>query len=261
MIVNVVDRRHRPASGHRRLRRGRQDGHRPQAAPNGTYQDAAGNYHYVATFAGFVPAEDPQLSIIVVIDEPSGQHYAGRVGAGLRRAAQYGLRQFRIPPPAAPLRLDGAAPTAAEGRSSPRRRPGRCGASRRDHHDHVHHPHPHDDHHAHHRPGTPTGRCVSPPCSPTPVWPHPPRWWAPASASRSADVTWTRRSVTPGALFCCVAGPGRRPRPGAEPRPVRSPCSPSAVTVPDGAAVCSVPDVRAAMGPIAAALWGTRRAA
>ena len=30
---------------------------KPQAT--GTYQDAAGHYHYVTTFAGFVPAEDP----------------------------------------------------------------------------------------------------------------------------------------------------------------------------------------------------------
>jgi cell division protein FtsI (penicillin-binding protein 3) len=34
----------------------------------GGYQDAAGNYHYVANFVGFVPAEKPELSIIVVID-------------------------------------------------------------------------------------------------------------------------------------------------------------------------------------------------
>ena len=54
---------------------------------NGTYQDAAGNYHYVTTFAGFVPAQDPQLSIIVVIDEPSNGYYASQVvGAGVRRA-------------------------------------------------------------------------------------------------------------------------------------------------------------------------------
>ena len=65
----------------------------------GGYQDASG-YHYVATFAGFVPAERPELSIIVVIDEPSGDIYGGTVAAPVfADLAQYGLRLFRIPPP------------------------------------------------------------------------------------------------------------------------------------------------------------------
>jgi len=68
--------------------------------PEGGYQDAAGNYHYVANFVGFVPAEDPQLSIIVVIDEPSGDIFGGTVAAPVfADLAQYGLRLFRIPPP------------------------------------------------------------------------------------------------------------------------------------------------------------------
>jgi cell division protein FtsI (penicillin-binding protein 3) len=67
---------------------------------NGGYQDAAGNYHYVATFAGFVPAERPELSIIVVIDEPTGDIYGGSVAAPVfADLAQYGLRAFHIPPP------------------------------------------------------------------------------------------------------------------------------------------------------------------
>ncbi|MGQ0830149.1 MAG: peptidoglycan D,D-transpeptidase FtsI family protein [Microthrixaceae bacterium] len=65
----------------------------------GGYRDAAG-YHYVATFAGFVPAERPELSIIVVIDEPVGDIYGGTVAAPVfADLAQYGLRLFRIPPP------------------------------------------------------------------------------------------------------------------------------------------------------------------
>ncbi|MEX2294241.1 MAG: penicillin-binding protein 2 [Acidimicrobiales bacterium] len=65
----------------------------------GGYQDGAG-YHYVATFAGFVPAERPELSIIVVIDEPAGDIYGGTVAAPVfADLAQYGLRLFRIPPP------------------------------------------------------------------------------------------------------------------------------------------------------------------
>ncbi len=66
---------------------------------SGGYQDESG-YHYVATFAGFVPAERPELSIIVVIDEPVGDIYGGSVAAPVfADLAQYGLRLFRIPPP------------------------------------------------------------------------------------------------------------------------------------------------------------------
>jgi len=67
--------------------------------PTGGYRDAEG-YHYIATFAGFVPAERPELSIIVVIDEPKGDIYGGSVAAPVfADLAQYGLRLFRIPPP------------------------------------------------------------------------------------------------------------------------------------------------------------------
>ncbi len=70
--------------------------------PTGGYQDASG-YHYVATFAGFVPAERPELSIIVVIDEPAGDIFGGTVAAPVfADLAQYGLRLFRIPPPLVP---------------------------------------------------------------------------------------------------------------------------------------------------------------
>jgi cell division protein FtsI (penicillin-binding protein 3) len=82
---------------------------------NGTYQDAAGNYHYVTTFAGFVPAQDPQLSIIVVVDEPTASTYASAVSAPVfAELAQYALRQFRIPPPAEPHVSTVPEPTAAE---------------------------------------------------------------------------------------------------------------------------------------------------
>jgi membrane peptidoglycan carboxypeptidase len=68
--------------------------------PEGGYQDAAGNYHYVANFVGFVPAEDPELSIIVVIDEPADDIYGGTVAAPVfADLAQYGLSLLRIPPP------------------------------------------------------------------------------------------------------------------------------------------------------------------
>ena len=72
--------------------------------PNGGYEDEAGNYHYVATFGGFVPASDPQLSIVVVIDEPAGDIYGGGVSAPVfSRLAAAVLRAYRIPPPASLL--------------------------------------------------------------------------------------------------------------------------------------------------------------
>ena len=68
--------------------------------PEGGYQDAAGNYHYVANFDGILPAEDPELSIIVAIDEPAGDIYGGTVAAPVfADLAQYGVRLFRIVPP------------------------------------------------------------------------------------------------------------------------------------------------------------------
>ena len=65
----------------------------------GTYQDAAGNYHYVAAFTGMVPAEDPELSIIVAIDEPTATIYGGSAAAPVfADLAKFALNRFRIPP-------------------------------------------------------------------------------------------------------------------------------------------------------------------
>ncbi len=87
--------------------------------PNGTYLDAAGNYHYVASFAGFVPADDPRLTIIVVIDEPTTSIYGGVVAAPLfAEIGSAALARLRIPPTGTPTA--GSAPAAAgTERSSP----------------------------------------------------------------------------------------------------------------------------------------------
>ncbi len=66
---------------------------------NGKYQDASGAYHYVSTFAGFVPGKGSDLSIIVVLDEPQGSVFAADVAAPVfQKLASYALRQFHIPP-------------------------------------------------------------------------------------------------------------------------------------------------------------------
>lgn len=77
----------------------------------GGYEDAAGNYHYVATFAGFVPAEDPELSMIVVLDEPTSSIYGGEVSAPVfSQLGQFALARYGIAPPA---QLETATPPVA----------------------------------------------------------------------------------------------------------------------------------------------------
>ena len=54
---------------------------------------------YVSSFAGFVPAERPELTVIVVLDEPT-PIYGGLVAAPVfAEVAGYALRQFQVPPP------------------------------------------------------------------------------------------------------------------------------------------------------------------
>ena len=53
---------------------------------------------YMASFAGFLPAESPRLSAIVVLDEPVGPYYGGVVSAPVFAAlGSFGVRHFRIP--------------------------------------------------------------------------------------------------------------------------------------------------------------------
>jgi cell division protein FtsI (penicillin-binding protein 3) len=54
---------------------------------------------YVAAFAGFVPAGEPKIAILVVVDEPQRQHYGGVVAAPVfRRIARETLQHLKIPP-------------------------------------------------------------------------------------------------------------------------------------------------------------------
>ncbi|MGZ4785239.1 MAG: peptidoglycan D,D-transpeptidase FtsI family protein [Acidimicrobiales bacterium] len=69
--------------------------------PGGGYTDANGGMKYESTFVGVVPAEAPALSVIVVIDEPSGGNYTGGAvsAPAFSKIAAFGLRQFSVPPP------------------------------------------------------------------------------------------------------------------------------------------------------------------
>lgn len=62
---------------------------------NGGYEGGA----YISSFAGFVPAERPQLSAIVVMDEPRPVYYAGVVAAPVfATLTRYALQRLRIAP-------------------------------------------------------------------------------------------------------------------------------------------------------------------
>lgn len=67
-------------------------------------EDAAGYEAgaYVATFAGYLPASAPRLSVIVALDEPT-PHYGGLVSAPVfSRLASFGVRLLGAPPDASP---------------------------------------------------------------------------------------------------------------------------------------------------------------
>lgn len=77
---------------------------KPRAGASG-YTEGA----YLATFVGFLPAESPRLSAIVVLDEPT-PFYGGLVSAPVFASlGGYGVRRFQI----APGRASGGAPDAA----------------------------------------------------------------------------------------------------------------------------------------------------
>jgi cell division protein FtsI/penicillin-binding protein 2 len=63
--------------------------------PNGGY--AAGKY--VATFVGMVPANNPQLVVLVTVDEPHGSIFGGIVAApAFARIASFDLQYQEVPP-------------------------------------------------------------------------------------------------------------------------------------------------------------------
>ena len=62
---------------------------------SGTYEPGK----YVASFVGFLPAEDPALTILVIMDEPEKEHYGGVVAAPVfKKIAEEVLYYLNIPP-------------------------------------------------------------------------------------------------------------------------------------------------------------------
>jgi cell division protein FtsI (penicillin-binding protein 3) len=67
------------------------------------YRDASGNFHYNASFAGFLPADNPRITIFVTITDPpgGGVHYGGNTAAPVFSGiAQQALQELQIPPSA-----------------------------------------------------------------------------------------------------------------------------------------------------------------
>ncbi|MCX7590968.1 MAG: penicillin-binding protein 2 [Kiritimatiellae bacterium] len=73
------------------------------AGKTGTAQKAVGGRYcdglYVASFVGFLPASDPEVGIIVVLDEPQDAYYGGTVAAPVfARIATQTMRYLGISP-------------------------------------------------------------------------------------------------------------------------------------------------------------------
>jgi len=64
----------------------------------GTAQKASGGSYaerkYVASFVGMVPAEDPELVCLVVVDEPSGVFYGSQVAAPIFKAVMSDVLRY-----------------------------------------------------------------------------------------------------------------------------------------------------------------------
>jgi cell division protein FtsI (penicillin-binding protein 3) len=73
------------------------------AQPDGGYRDAEGNLAYYASFVGFFPAEDPQVTVLVSIDQPPGgnqEHFGGTAAAPVfRDLAPTIVHEMGIQPP------------------------------------------------------------------------------------------------------------------------------------------------------------------
>jgi len=79
--------------------------------PGGGYLDANGARQYQSTFVGFVPAEQPALSVYVMIDEPQGGRYTGGATAApvFSKLGSFALRRLGIAPPATDAASGGTA--------------------------------------------------------------------------------------------------------------------------------------------------------
>ena len=64
--------------------------------------DENGNYSrdkHTASFIGFAPADNTQITVLVIIDEPKGKYYGGVVAAPVfKKIAEQTLSYLNVPP-------------------------------------------------------------------------------------------------------------------------------------------------------------------
>jgi cell division protein FtsI/penicillin-binding protein 2 len=83
-----------------------------KAQPNGTYLDSSGRHAYYASFVGFLPAENPRITVLVSIDEPpaASQHFGANTAAPVfNRIARAAIVDLGIQAPSG----TGGCPTAS----------------------------------------------------------------------------------------------------------------------------------------------------
>ena len=87
-----------------------------KAQKNGTYLDANGLHSYYSSFVGFLPAEDPRITVLVSIDEPpaSAEHFGANTAAPVfNKIAKAAIMALGIQ---APLMGGGCPSTSKTGR-------------------------------------------------------------------------------------------------------------------------------------------------
>lgn len=57
-------------------------------------------YRYTASFGGFLPADNPELSVMVVLDEPDGTYASSTAAPAFAEVSRHALRLLDVPPTA-----------------------------------------------------------------------------------------------------------------------------------------------------------------
>ncbi|MEX1218200.1 MAG: penicillin-binding protein 2 [Acidimicrobiales bacterium] len=87
--------------------------------PGGGYTDKFGVTRYQSTFVGFVPAQQPALSVYVMMDEPAGAYTGGATAAPVfSKLGSFALNRLGIAPAATDSSLGGVAVSSVLGRPS-----------------------------------------------------------------------------------------------------------------------------------------------
>ena len=88
--------------------------------PGGGYTDKFGVTRYQSTFVGFVPAQQPALSVYVMLDEPGGDYTGGATAAPVfSKLGSFALNRLGIAPAATDIAAGGIAVNAVVGSPTP----------------------------------------------------------------------------------------------------------------------------------------------